>query len=198
MKKIVLVIALAAIMGTGTAFADHPSGFGIGVVGNFWLGRDWGGVGGGGLSLKFPGVPVFWAINFGGGGSHDGGNFGFGLTGDYYIIDKSIVPTLNWFFGIGGFFNFYAWWNSYYNRYDNRRDEWSWSHINFGIRLPIGLSWQPVKFLELWIDFAPSFGLGIDTDSNHKYRYDNRDYGHEFWIGTHWGFPFEIGLRFWF
>jgi hypothetical protein len=198
MKRIVLVIAFAAILGTGTAFADHPSGFGIGVVGNLWLGDKLVGVGGGGLSLKFPGGPIFWAINFGGGGGHYEGNFGFGLTGDYYIIDKSIAPTLHWFFGIGGFLNFYTWWNSYHNRYYDRRDEWSWSHINFGIRLPIGLSWQPIKFLELWIDLAPSFGLGIDTDSNHTYRYDGRDYGHEFWVGTHWGFPVEVGLRFWF
>jgi len=200
MKKIVLVVALAAILATGTAqkaFADHPSGWGIGVVGNWWW-NQWG-MGGGGLSLKIPSVPIYWAINFGGGGGRYDGHFGIGLTGDYYFIDKALpVPMLHWFLGLGGYFNFYTWRHSYYNYQYDRRDEWSWAHINFGARVPIGLSFQPIPLLEIWIDFAPSFGLGIDTDSNNKYRYNNHDYGHDFWIGTHWGFPFEIGLRLWF
>jgi hypothetical protein len=197
MKKIILVFALATILATGTAFADHPSGFGIGVVGNWWWNM-WG-MGGGGLSLKIPKVPIYWAINFGGGGTRYENHFGIGLTGDYYIIDKAFpVPMLHWFFGIGGYFNFYSHTNTYYfnnNRYNNT---YSWEHINFGVRAPIGLSFQPIPLLELWMDLAPSFGLGIDTESRYKDQNGYEHIGHDGYVGTHWGFPFEIGLRFWF
>ena len=33
MKKLLIVLALAAVLATGTALADHPGGFGIGVQG---------------------------------------------------------------------------------------------------------------------------------------------------------------------
>jgi len=173
-----MVIALAAILATSAAFADHPGGFGVGIVGQYGWGYG-GGNGNGGLSLKIPSIPVFWAINFGGGPNH----FAIGLTGDYYIIDQALpVPTLNWFLGIGGFLNFHS-----YN-YNNGRDKSSYTSFNFGPRVPIGLSWQPVKLLELWIDVAPSLGLYITGA--------NKDYGGS--VGLYWFMPFELGLRLWF
>ena len=46
MKKILLVLVLFAIITTGTVFADHPKGWGIGVVGSFGFGSVGGGGGG--------------------------------------------------------------------------------------------------------------------------------------------------------
>jgi len=188
MKRVILVIALAAILATGTAFADHPSGFGIGVVGQYaWYA---GGFGGGpGLSLKIPGVPIFWAINFGLGSNH----FAIGLTGDYYLIDNALpVPTLNWFLGLGGFFNLFSY--NYQTFYGARN---SYTNCDFGVRVPIGLSWQPIKLLEIWMDIAPSLGLFIHGEA--KYVYYNVEYKYQAaGLGFYWGIPLELGLRFWF
>jgi len=179
-----MVIALAAILATGTAFANHPSGFGIGLVGQY----GWSGVGSGGLSLKIPSVPIFWAVNFGLGSNY----FAIGLTGDYYMIDNALpVPTLHWFLGLGGFFNFYTYNATYYN------NQYSYTHINLGARVPIGLSWQPISLLEIWIDIAPSLGLFIDSEG--KYRHNNVETTwHQGGAGFHWGIPLELGIRLWF
>ena len=185
MKKFLMVLALVAILATGTAFADHPDGFGIGLVGSYGIG--WGGAGGG-LSLKIPGVPLFWAINLGLGSDH----FGFGITGDYYLIDDALpVPTLHWFLGVGGFFNFYTWSSTYYS------EKYSYSNLSFGLRVPIGLSWQPIDLLEIFLDIAPSLGVYIDGDG--KYTYAGTEYvWHKGGAGFHWGVPLEIGFRLWF
>ena len=66
MKKILFVFVLAAIVATGTVFADHPGGFGIGVqggTGGIWRSGGYGGHHHGALSLKIPGIPIFWAIS---------------------------------------------------------------------------------------------------------------------------------------
>jgi len=178
MKKLVLLAALAAILATGTAFADHPDGFGIGLVGGF----GWGGLGGGagGLSLKIPGIPIFWAVNLGGSNEH----FRIGLTGDYYMIDKALAPQafLHWFLGLGGFVNLSIW----------STKDWSRTDFDLGARVPIGLSFQPIKLLEIFLDVAPSFGLGITG----SYEDKNKKYDSGF--GFFWGLPLEIGLRLWF
>jgi hypothetical protein len=187
MKKIVLVIALAAILATGTVFADHPGGLGIGLVGGF----GWGGFNGEGaygLSLKFPGIPIFWALNLGGGSDY----FRIGLTGDNYIIDQAIAPDigLNWFFGVGGFFNFY-------NRTDeNTFGKWSRTNFNLGVRVPVGLSWQPVNLLEIFLDIAPSLGLYVDGAYKSKTALGEKE--HKGDVGFFWGLPLEIGIRLWF
>jgi len=112
MKKLVIVLALAAIIATGTVFADHPSGWGIGFVGNY---SSWGfGGQGGGLSLKAPSIPIYWAISFGVGLDY----FGLGVTGDYYLYDKNISGPLNWFFGVGGYVTFYSYSANYLSYID--------------------------------------------------------------------------------
>ena len=94
MKKILLVLALVAIIATGTAFADHPGGFGIGVVGTYGSGY------GGALSLKLPDMPIFWAINISAGDN----NTHVGVQGDYYFIDADLIDKwLGWYIGVGGF-----------------------------------------------------------------------------------------------
>jgi hypothetical protein len=164
MKKLVILIALIAILGTGSVFADHPSGFGIGVQGG-WSGGPGGGAG---LTLKFPSLPIFFSIDglglFGGSGFHISG------AGDYYFIDKTLVPEagLNWYlgFGIG-----VALWG-----FDGDLG------LAASARLPIGLSWQPIDLLEIYLQAVPQIGLQILPDIG-------------LW-GNFWGG--NLGIRFWF
>ncbi|MDR0524934.1 MAG: DUF3996 domain-containing protein [Spirochaetaceae bacterium] len=204
MKKLLAVCIIGLTLGTA-AFADHPDGWGIGIVGGFG-GIGWGyGSGGGGafgLSLKAPMLPVFWSLSLGINTWGSSSYIGFGLTGDYYIFDKVLYEPakLHWFLGVGGFFNFQSW-SEEYLKYKA-----SWMYFDFGVRVPIGISWQPLDFLEVFLNAAPSLGLGIQTDQEMEYEGVKRK-GDELkgWGGYRKGgvhFPsggigFEIGLRFW-
>jgi len=163
MKKTVLVLILLAVISAG-AFADHPGGFGIGVVGGY--SGAWGagkGYSHYGLSLKVPSIPIYWAVNM-----HITDDvFSFGLTGDKYILDNKLVPdiNLNWFIGVGG-------WGGITISKELA--------LSIGLRVPIGLSWQPLPLLEIFLDIAPSLGLAINPL--------------DFPAG---GWPIELGLRFW-
>ena len=178
MKKILLVLLLAAVLTTGTAFASpvHPDGLGIGVVwrGNMWGGGHWGTGHGAALSLKLPGSPIFWGIGASGGGN----GFSVGVTGDRYFAGSALIPTLGWYLGLGGFISF-----STSGSGDN-----SAAHLGFGARLPIGLTWQPITIFELFANFAPSLGASVRTGGSSN---DGR-----FYFPT-WGVPIEIGLRLW-
>ena len=205
MKKLLMVFVLVGIIGAGTAFADYPDGFGIGLRGGYGLGGlvafgegDWnwsGGAtrhflisaGGGGLTLKFPKLPIFWGINF----SYLSYWFVLGLTFDYYFIHNQIgnIP-LHWYFGIGGYFDFGI----------GRKDIWGdrWGHrINGGVRLPIGLALMfkfggRLEALELNLGVAPSIGVGYIFKDSPSYLYDKGNFA------LHWGVPIEFGIRFWF
>ncbi|MDR0598747.1 MAG: DUF3996 domain-containing protein [Treponema sp.] len=192
MKKPVLIIVFAAFLATGAVFADHPKGWGVGVQGGFdggWIGSDLGS--GAALSLKIPYVPVFWAVNLGLGSSH----FRVGLSGDYYFIDKPLVPAANlhWFLGGGGWIHFYS-----YSRTERGVDS-NYTSLAFGARVPIGLSWQPLPWLEVFADFAPSLGVAIDTDGKYKdgggTEHKWHDGGVRFPAG---GWGGDLGVRFWF
>jgi len=158
-KKILLAFVLAAIIATGTAFADHPSGFGIGVQGGY------GGGVGGALTLKLPSTPIFWAVDFAAWGEY----IWLGLAGDYYLIDQKIVPEigLNWYLGVGGYVNL-GLGNSF--------------GLAVGARLPIGLSWQPIELLEIYLQVVPSIGLQVLPEIG---LYPN------FWGAN-------LGIRLWF
>jgi len=158
----VIVITLAVILATGAAFADHPGGFGIGVQfgGSGGWGGHWGG--GGALTLKFPGIPVFWAVDFAIGPSYMWMN----LAGDYYLIDNQLVKTLHWYLGVGGYVGF-----SLNNQLG----------LDAGARLPVGLSWQPLDLLEIYLQIVPSLGLGILPVLG---------------LGGGWGG--NLGIRLWF
>lgn len=158
MKKFAIAAFLALAIGAGSLFADHPGGWGIGLQGG------WSGGGGGALTLKAPQLPIYWTIN---------ANTGWlGVSGDYYFIDKSLASgaagTLGWYLGVGGFVSIA------YN---------SW--IGIGIEVPIGLSWLPLDFLEVYLQAAPYAGLGIGGGDIF------------FWPD---GIPLggSLGIRFWF
>jgi opacity protein-like surface antigen len=196
MKKIVLVVALAVVLAAGAVFADHPKGWGIGVVGNYSFG--FGGYGGGpgvGLSLKIPSVPVFWGLGMGFGSDYLNAN----VTGDYYFIDKALIPEakLHWFLGLGGFFDYYHY--SKRHSYSDGSIDYTYSHIDLGVRLPIGLSWQPLNFFELFANVAPSLGVDIYSGYDVKYtttvgeKHNKEDSA----MRLAFAVPVNLGLRFW-
>jgi len=164
MKKIFFVLVLAAILATGTAFADYPGGWGIGIQGG-GIGN-WGGgwFGGAALSLKVPSLPIFWAIDFAGGNNY----FMLGVSGDYYLVHSALVPAINldWYLGIGAYVTLGL------GGYD---------FFGVGGRVPIGLSWQPINFLEVYLQLVPSIGAGFSSSN----------------FGLGGGFGGNIGIRFW-
>ena len=160
MKKLLIVLALAAILTTGTAFADHPDGWGIGIFGVIDETSRSDVV----LSVHIPRVPVFWAVKAGG----FDGNPSLIFTGDFYLLDRVLVNGwLHGYFGLGGY-----------------------SCIGFGDtfglsaggRFPVGLSFQPVSLLEFFVEVSPSIGFGILPDPVSLHWGIGGDLGIRFWF----------------
>jgi len=194
MKKIVMLLVLVAIIATGTVFAQHPDGTGIGL--SFTYGG-FGGLGVGdaegysgslmaaisasistgyGVSLKFAGLPVFWTVK----ARLGTGVFGIGLNADYYFIDSLIVPDigLGWYLGAGAFVD----WISF-----NVPGWFKFDYLDFGVRVPVGLSWQIVDAFEVYLEGAPSFGLSILSSSGTTAK-----------TLFLWDIPITVGVRYWF
>ena len=191
MKKFLLVIALAAVIATGTAFAEqHPADqFAIGAVFNYGIGIADYSLSGAGLALKIPNVPIFWTVNLGLSGiPFAEGALSVGLSADYYFIDKTFLPDagLGWFLGGGVFFNWVNWSYHIIGYYDYTQD-----NLAFGARVPVGISWHMFPIIEVFANAAPSLGLYVDG----KYKVGNVEHGGT--SGLYWGVPLEIGARFW-
>lgn len=167
MKKFLLVLVLFAIIATGTVFADHSNNkLGIGVMGGWYGGWGTSGWGHAALSLKLPSIPIFWGISFGLGENH----FYLGIQGDNYFYEGALVPQVNlhWFVGLGAWINVGGFGDNPF--------------LSLGARIPLGLSWHIVDFLEVFLDIAPSLGLQVLPSVY-------------FPAG---GWPLEIGIRLWF
>jgi len=187
-KKLLIVLVLATVLATGTVFADHPSGLGIGLVGNYAFAGNAGS--GGGLSLKIPSLPIFWTID----AVIIPDAFGIGLAGDYYFIDKSLLPSANlhWFFGAGGFLT----WVSV--NVKRTLYEYSANDLDIGVRIPVGLSWQPIPLLEIFAAFVPKLGVHIAGGYDVKYpTLPSYNYSKDGKAEFYWGIPIEIGARLW-
>jgi hypothetical protein len=182
MRKLLLVLLMGLLLGVG-AFADHPDGLGLGglVGGGYALDFDdfdnnWA-FGYPGLSLKIPGIPIFWAfyVNL----AHS--MTGLGVTGDYYIIDRNLVGEkltnedgtydfkLDWYLGLGLFFDTHFWNGGI--------------AFDTGIRVPVGVSWHIIKELELFLAAGPAVGIYFGKDIPLRFHFFN--FG-------------ELGLRYWF
>jgi hypothetical protein len=198
MKKLILVVLIGLLVGTA-AFADHE-GFGIGVVGgfNWWNGS----IGWPALSLKIPKIPIFWAFSLPQVYGRTG--FNLGVSGDFYIFDKNLVTNtmtnedgnynfkLDWYFGLGFFVNMYIL-DDYYelDKYGYRNKRVTKGSVDFGLRVPGGLSWHIIRQLELFL--GPVAGIGFRLEP----VWNNRE--HKYISGFE-PYPYlggEIGLRFW-
>jgi len=163
MKKILVTLILGVIITTGAAFAQHPKGTGIGAMwsGNYFWGDHYYGAA---LTLKFAKNPLYWAVQ-----AHGWENGLYvAVSGDKYFIDQALIKEANlgWYFGVGGYIGL------------TFSDP---PNAHFGARLPVGLSWMPAKFFEVFLGLTPSIGVNLKP----------------FHFPT-FGFPLELGLRVWF
>ncbi|MDR3334867.1 MAG: hypothetical protein LBT13_08300 [Treponema sp.] len=202
MKKLAAVCIIGLVLGTAGVFAEdqksdgggsgiftkdqHPDGWGIGIQGGFGMGG-----GGAALSLKIPALPIFWAVRLNFGGSSREGHeshFGIGVSGDYYFIDKAILPDigLGWYLGAGAYIGY---WNNTWHGWGGN-DDWSYSLLQIGVEVPVGLSWMipiPVK-LELYLQAVPNIGAQFAVAGSDYYD----DGAFWFSIGG------NLGIRIWF
>ena len=171
MKKILFVFVLVAVIATGTAFASpvHPGGLGIGGLwgGNIQGGEFWHS---GALSLKLPNMPVFWAFTAGKGPY-------VGIQGDVYLLGFNILPFMGFYLGVGG-----------YGNIDLSHQD---AAIDLGFRVPIGLTFQFINFLELFVDVAPCYGISLWT------HHDGGIHAPYLFESDSWRWPIEIGFRVW-
>ncbi|HOX31945.1 MAG TPA: hypothetical protein PLB91_06410 [Spirochaetales bacterium] len=144
-KKLVLLVLALAVGAASGAYASGPLGMtGIGVYGS--VGRTAGEFGsGGGLTMKFGSFPVL-------GFQYDFEASRFNVSFDYYVIDaEGIGNKLSYFLGVGGFAGF-------------------GDDFDFGLRLPVGLQFWPIKKFELFLSpvmtlaVVPSVDLGIGAE----------------------------------
>jgi hypothetical protein len=202
MKKLILVVLIGLLVSTA-AFADHE-GFGIGPV--FGFGWFDGNIGWGALSLKIPNIPIFWAFSIPYVGR---GGFNFGVSGDFYFIDKNLVSNtmtnedgdynfkLDWYFGLGFFVNMFFgnryWYDPYWDNNVLHPGGWETrGSVDFGLRVPIGLSWHIIKQIELFLGLVPGVGFWIGPSWDNKLHEYYTDFNVYPYIGG------EIGVRFWF
>jgi hypothetical protein len=200
MKRFLAVFTFTVILAIGSVFAEHPNGWGVGILGQGGWSYGQSGLAGAAISLKAPMLPVYWGINL-----HLGSNYlGLGLTGDYYLIDKKLAnlsgPALGWYLGIGGFLGLGIYdGGSWTDNSNGKKYTASWTSLSFGARLPIGLSFQvPVSSisLEIFAALIPNLGLGFwfwDANNNDYWERENRSR-----IGLSTGVGGELGLRIWF
>ncbi|MDR2068831.1 MAG: hypothetical protein LBP71_03065 [Spirochaetaceae bacterium] len=172
MKKVLICVLLLFLTLTVETFADHPEGMGIGLDFRYGVTGGWGPA----LSLKLPSVPVYWGIGLG----IDRNWFGLNVSGDYYFIDKTLAPEINlgWYLGLGGYVGMWIWKDNYHPAW--ARDDNLDMSLTLGARVPVGLSWQPLDFLEVFVDVAPCLGLWVIP-----LRFPD------------WDINFDLGVRFW-
>ena len=173
MKKIVLILILALVMSV-SAFAYHPSGWGVGIVGRFQIDwdNDFGWAWGPTFSLKAPQLPIYWGINM----AFRQSGFSVGLTGDFHLFDESLNADLGigWYLGLGAYVSILQ-----YGQND-------WTSLRFGARVPIGIYIFPVNFLEVFLGVAPSLGVGIGFgNAPSPFNFPST------------GIGFDMGVRFW-
>jgi hypothetical protein len=194
MKKWALLLLFTLIFST-TAFADHAQDS-LALGGIFGAGVSWNGYIShpdfypAGLSLKIPGVPLFWGVYV---KPFDnlwlgipGYGLGLGITGDWYFAEPGLVSKtatnqkgsynlkIDWYVGAGFYANMYM--RDNYFRGDG------------GFRMPFGVSWHAMgnpKQLEVCVGSVGGLGIGSD---NHR----DKPYVHIFFI------PVEVTVRWWF
>ena len=161
MKKSIVTGILFLVLAGGAVYADHPAGLGIGVQGGV-SGAAGGGDFGGDLTLKLPLLPLFWTI----GAEIHSGYTGITVAGDYYLLDMSIMPMLGWYIGVGA---------------GAHLGLGGTTHLAVAGRLPIGISFQPVGLVEIYLQLVPQIGLAVLPDI---------DLWDRFWGGN-------VGIRLW-
>ena len=164
MKKVLLVLVLVTCM-AGFAFADHPgSSWGIGAILSH---HDLATKGSGsdlGLSLIIPSSPIFWAI-------YTNGSLDYvTVTGDKLFVEGVVVSEINlhYYVGLGGFVSVWL---------DN------FEYSSLGARVPIGLSWHALDFLEVFLGIVPTLGIQPGGEGDFfNFRWAPIEWGVRVWL----------------
>ena len=171
MKRVLLVLVIAAVLATGTAFAGdpRPDGLGIGVVAGY--GGGWSGGGGSsnvGLALHLS--DIYWGINLGLGENH----FALSVTGDFMTLTGgNISGPFGWYIDLGLYGGL-----GLATAGDNAN-----LSLNFGARLPIGLNLN-FKPIDIWLAVVPRIGVDLNI-------------GHGDFLNLGGGWGSEFGIRLW-
>lgn len=139
MKKVILLVLLVSLFSAINASAQGPLGLtGFGVYGT--MGSTSGTLGGGvGLSLKWASFPVV-------GLQYNLSTERLNASFDYYVIDaQGLAQNLSYFVG-GGL-------------YAGLGSGGDGVEFDFGLRIPVGLQFWPVRKLELFI--APVLAIPL-------------------------------------
>jgi hypothetical protein len=167
MKKLFLVCVFA--IASTNAFAAFDKGFAIGAVGGLgFLGRN-----NAALALHLPGMPIYWGVAL---DMFSSGWWSVSVSGDYPVLKGQFLPWFGYFIHAGAYARVSGW---------NTDD--GGIGVSGGVRVPLGLRFIFFKnFLELFVDAAPSLGLGTGI------------YGHysSFYFPD-FGIPGEVGFRVW-
>ena len=153
--KILVVAIVLSVACSLQAFA-----WGIGVEGGYGLGSI-PGSGNAMVTFKVADLPLM-AVGLSG----LGGNLAIGATADLWLIKEPLVDALLLYIGPGVYAGFQT---------------GTGGSISGGMRLPIGLQVFPTKWLEGFIEIAPSIGIRLANP-----------------IELDWGFQGALGIRFWF
>ena len=154
-KALVLALSLsiAAAASASAATAAVGAEFGLNGIGN--------GLGSSAyISFRLPKYPVVFGV----GGTLSGEASSLALLADWWLASGKLVSFLDYYVGPGVFADFGS-----YGAYA-------------GLRIPVGVNAFPIKPLELFLEFAPSFTIVTPSAV---------DFG---WSGFQSGF----GFRFWF
>ncbi len=153
-KKVLLLVLVLLIVVTMSSFA-----IGIGAAGTFgWSGTS---MSGGFLTLKVDDWPLL-GLDFSGYTNY----IRLGVTADWWMANENLSGMLNWYWGVGGY---------------GRVILSSATSFGVGVRVPIGLNMFIIDPLELFLEAAPSVGVGIGSS-----------------FGLDWGVQGALGFRFWF
>jgi hypothetical protein len=164
MKKFVFICFLVFSLAAG-AFADDHDGFGLGTV--FYGGYGYGP----GLLLKTPVLPLYWGVHVSLDAIDDEQSdpyFAVTLSGDYHFLDKTFVNTekFGWFLGGGIIFS--------HSHHDGKN--------GFAGRIPVGISFAPVKQFDFVFELAPAVGF---------FAWDSK-------MELDYGMSGLFGIRYWF
>ncbi len=158
-KRTLIFIFSAMVLLPINIFAET----GLGAAFSYGLGT---GTGAGALSMSTPAIPGTVqniSLRF----SKD--YFAIGLTDDWWVIQQPLVEHyLDLYIGIG-----------FYTNFGTKGGEIDWG---LGGRIPVGLSYKPIDFFELFIEVVPTMGIGFDPN---------------FYFPA-WDVSGALGFRFWF
>ena len=158
MKKLVLVLALVAFLGAGTAFADFGIGVHVGGAGGLGdLGY------GGGLNLAFSNIYIYIDTAF------RGSSLGVSGAVDFVsFLNIDIVDTLSFYLRLGIPVSIWGFGSDF--------------GLAAGVRVPVGLSWKPTEMIEVFFQLIPQVGIRILPSVNIWDDIFGSNLGIRFWL----------------